>query len=600
MDRADNPPRREMTLTTRQALDLARQYYNAGQLPEAEDIYQQILKIEPNQPDALHLLGVIASRTGRNDIAVEMIIKALAARPDNAGAHNNLGIALRKLGKLEEAAASYREALTINPDAARTHSNLGHVLQDLGRLDGAAASYGKALAINPDDAEAHNDLGNVLQNLDRPAEAVASYHKALAVNPDYAEAHNNLGSALQSLGTLDEAVASYYRALAIKPDYAVAHYNLGNALRESGMPDEAAASYDKALALNSEHVDAHNNLGLALQDLGKLDEAAAGFHKALAINPDDADARFNLGILQLLMGDFQNGWQNYDSRWRRKDSSFRPRDYLEPLWDGHALDGKTIFIYWEQGLGDAIQFARTMPLLAARGGRVVFQVQEALLRLFQGSGLAENLIGPDESPPPFDCHASLLDLPRLLNTSLETIPGGPPYLKAPPQHEEEWAERLRPDKRLRLGIAWAGSLGHKNDRNRSVEASLFQPLTEIPGVSVYSLQVGGGDEAEQVFGNTVTDLAPSLTDFADTAAAISNLDLIVSVDTAVAHLAGALGRPVWTLLPFMPDWRWLLDRDDSPWYPTMRLFRQQKRGDWQGVFERVVQALRDQIGGTRV
>ena len=362
-------------------------HHSSGRLPEAEKIYQQILQADPGHPIALHLLGVIAHQRGKNDVAVDLISKALTIMPEYAEAHNNLGNALKKLGKLDEAIVSYHKALAIAPEYAGAHNNLGNVLQDQGKLD----------------------------------EAIASFRTALTIKPDFADAHYNLGTALRDLGKLDEAVASYHQALAIKPDFAEAHNNLGNALKE----------------------------------LGELDEAVANYHKALAIKPDSSLAHSNLGIPQLLMGDFQDGWENYAWRWRVKDFRLRPRDYKEPFWDGSALEGKTIFIYPEQGYGDTIQFARYLPLVAVLGARVVFEVPETLYRLFKGSKFAGNLVGTKETPPPFDCHIPLLDVPRLLNTTLETIPSCDSFLKALPELQKEWADRICPSENIRLGIVWA-------------------------------------------------------------------------------------------------------------------------------------------------
>lgn len=462
-----------------------------------------------------------------------------------------------------------------------------------GRLDQAKQLYSAMLSQDPKHVVALHYLGVIAYQQGDVRQATALIGKAIALRPDYDEAHNNQGLALHALAKLDEAVTSYQMALAIKPDFVNAHNNLGLALHTLGKLDEAVASYHKALAIKPDFVEAQNNLGLALQDLGKLDEAVASYHKTLAIKPDFAEAHVNLGQLLLLTGDF-DGWESYSWRWRWKGSGLRPRDYKEPLWDGSALEGKTIFIYPEQGVGDTIQFARYLPLVEELGARVIFEVPETLYRLFKGSKVTEHLVGTRETLPPFDCHTPLLDVPRLMNTTLETIPSCDSFLRTSPELQEAWAERICPSKNIRLGVVWAGSPKHKNDHNRSIEGALFRPLTEVPGVSVYSLQVGRDGESALLFGDKATDIAPFLTDFADTAAAMSNLDLIVSADTSVAHLAGALGKSVWTLLPFIPDWRWLLDRDDSPWYPTMRLFRQSTIGDWTMVLEKIGRALHDQ------
>ena len=388
-------------------------------------------------------------------------------------------------------------------------------------------------------------------------------------------------------GRLSKAESIYQQILQSDPNQPVALHLLGVIAHQVGKNDTAVDLITRALALKPDYPEAHSNLGVSLQSLGKLEEAVASYRTALGLKPDFAEAHYNLGMLQLLMGDFLRGWKNYAWRWKTKQYRSLPRDYEKPSWDGGELKGKTIFVYPEQGLGDTIQFVRYLPLLKQHGRRVVFETPKSLTRLFATVGIADQLIEPGETPPTIDCHAALLDLPQLLNTTLETIPNYNSYLRTAPNLQKEWANRLGPRKKFRLGIVWAGRSAHKNDRNRSIEAFLFQPLTKIRGVSVYSLQVGRNGEAAKIFGDTVTDVAPFLNDFADTAAAVSNLDLVVSVDTSVAHIAGALGWPIWTLLPFVPDWRWLLERDDSPWYPTMQLFRQSERNDWKTVIERL-------------
>jgi Flp pilus assembly protein TadD len=469
----------------------------------------------------------------------------------------------------------------------------------LGRLDEAVTSFHKALNIQPDYTQAHSNLGNVFKELGRLDEAVESYHKALAIKPDLAEAHYNLGATFQDLGKLDEAVASYHKALAIKLDYAEAHYNLGNALKDLWRLHEAIASYNKALAIKPDYVEAHSNLGNVFKELGRLDEAVESYHKALAIKPDYAGAHVNLGLLQLLMGDFQNGWRNYAWRWRAINSPLRPREYEEPFWDGGDLEGKTVFIYPEQGLGDFIQFTRYVPLTAKKGGRVVVEVPKVLHCLFSSLEGANMVIETGQPPGHFDLHASLLDLPKTLGTTLQTIPARESYLEAPSELIEKWKIKLAIHEGIHVGIVWGGNPDHKSDKMRSIDPILFKPLLEFTGVTFFSLQVGRNGEALETFGSQVVDLRSEATPFDDTAAVMMNMDLIISVDTSLAHLAGALGRPVWTLLSFVPDWRWMLDRDDSPWYPTMRLIRQQECGAWEGVIRKVCQDLEEQLGNTQ-
>jgi tetratricopeptide (TPR) repeat protein len=589
------PSPKQQTLTIQQSLDLGVRHQNAGDFEKAKAIYVLILKADPDHPVALQLLGVIAHQVGENDIAVELITKAVTIKPAYEEGHYNLGIALKEQGKLEQAIASYHKALALNPDNADTHYNLGNALKDLGKFDEAVTSYRQAIAIRPDFPDAYCNLGYGLLQQKKLNKAVASFRKALAIKPNYAEAHSNLGQALLELGKPDEAVSSYRSALAIKPDFVEVLSNLGLALQEQGQLDAAMSSYEEALSIKPDHAEAHNNLGLVFQELGKLDKAMGCYEAALAIFPDFTEARNNIGMLQLLMGDFQNGWENYAWRWKSKDASLRPRPYQQPLWDGSSLAGRTIFIYPEQGLGDVIQFARYLPLVAAQGCRVHFEIQNPLYRLFEGNVLADSLLRANQTPPQFDCHAPLLNLPQLLQTTLQTIPQNDGFPEVTSELKNQWSKHFNPGDGFRLGIVWAGNPDHKNDRNRSIKGEFFQSLTNIPGLSVYSLQVGREGEAAHLFADKVTDLSPLFTDFADTAAAISHLDLILSADTSVAHLAGALGKPVWTLLPFMPDWRWLLDRDDTPWYPTMRLFRQKERGDWNDVLQRVGEALVPQL-----
>jgi len=595
MQDSPSTPTEQQTLFIQQTIDLAVQHHTAGRLSEAEQLYQQILQAHPNQPNALHLLGVIAYQVGKNDIAVELITKALAIQPNYAEAQVNLGNALKSLGKLDEAVASFQKALTITPDLPEVHYNLGNTLMEMGRLEPAIDSFRKALAIKSNYIEALENLGSALKENGQLDAAVVSYHEALAIKPNSEQLHYNLGNALRELGKRKEAVESFRKAISIKPDYAEAHYNLGNIFIDLGDPEGAVVSFKKALTHNPGHDNSHSNLGAVLLGLGDHNKAAESIQNALNISPEDARAHYNLGLAQLAMGDFQNGWNNYAWRWKTDEYSSRIRNYKEPLWNGSDLEGKTIFIYGEQGLGDDIQFVRYLPILREYGACVVLHTPEPLYQLFKGSGLADHLVGPKETPPSFDCHLPILDVPRLVNTTLETIPSQKSYLQVTPKLQEEWANRISSNCNFRVGVVWAGSSQHQNDLNRSIEASLFQPFTNIPGVSVYSLQVGRDGEAVSAFGDNVTDLATSFSDFADTAAAINNLDLIISVDTSVAHLAGALGRPVWTLLPFASDWRWLLERDDSPWYPSMRLFRQEKRGDWKRTIERVCEALTSEL-----
>ena len=397
---------------------------------------------------------------------------------------------------------------------------------------------------------------------------------------DLAVQHHNEGS-------LSQAEIIYQQILQSNPNHPVALHLLGVVALQMGRNAEAVNLIERALSIEPTLVEAHNNIGIALRELGRLEEARMRFCTALRLKANYAEAHYNLGMLQLLQGDFTRGWENY--AWRRKMPKyhFRKNDYKKPFWDGNTLKGKTILVYPEQGLGDSIQFVRYLPTLTSLGARILLEVPSELLRLFQNMKTPIEIIKPNDPIPQFDYHTSLLDLPGVLNTTLDTKPRYKSYLHAPIDLTNIWADRLGRRGAFRVGIVWAGNPKHKHDRDRSIEATLMRPLAEITGVSVFSLQVGRGGEASEIFGDKVVDIAPILHDFADTAAALSNLDLLVTVDTAVAHLAGALGCMTRTLLPFVPDWRWLLERNDSPWYPNMQLLRQPQRNDWQTILNQV-------------
>jgi tetratricopeptide (TPR) repeat protein len=592
---ATAPPTRAFTLFA-----MATAHHRAGRIAEAEGLYRQVLAIDPNHAESYHYLGVLAFQIGRNDIAEAMIAKAITLQGAEPAFHCSLGNALWGLGRLDEAVAAQRKALALKPDFVEAHVNLGNALKDQGRLGEAILSYRRALALKPDFAIGHNSLGAALKDQGKPVDAEASYRKALALTADYPEAHSNLGVALTDQGRLDEAIASFRRALNLRPDFAEAHYNLGNTLRRHGNFDEAAASYKRALSLKPDFVDAHYNLGEALQDDCRFEEALASYDKALALMPDRVDARWNRAVALLTLGRYAEGWREHEWRWRRSETP--PRNYMQPLWRGEPLDNRAILLHAEQGMGDIVQFLRYAPLVAARGGRVTLQAPAAVARLARASlGDRAQVVVEGDALPAFDLHCPLLSLPLAFATTLDTIPGDTPYLSADPAAAALWRERLGEGAGLKVGLVWAGNPRHKNDHNRSIAFDRLAPLFGAEGVRWFSLQVGErrADLARLPTG-TIADLSDGLVDLADTAAAISALDLVIAVDTAVAHLAGALAKPVWLLVPLAPDWRWLIGRDDSPYYPTARLFRQPARGDWDSVASRVREALDGRVESFRV
>jgi tetratricopeptide (TPR) repeat protein len=489
--------------------------------------------------------------------------------------------------------ASYDRAIALKPDYAEAYSNRGNVLRDIRRFYEALANYDRAIALKPDLAEIYSNRGNALRDLKRFDEALASYERAIALKPDYAGAYSNRGNALRDLKRLDEALASYERAIALKPDDAETYSNRGIALRELRRLDEALASYDHAIALKADLAEAYSNRGVVLGDRRRFGDALASYGHAIALKPDYADAHWNESLIRLLLGDFELGWKKYEWRWECEPLISFKRNFTQPLWQGaDDVRGKTILVHAEQGLGDTIQFCRYARMVHELGARVILEVPSLLQSLLTGLEGVDALISKGQALPAFDYHCPLLSLPLVFATRMDTIPAKVPYLFSDPLRVKEWERKLGEKRALRVGLVWSGSTIHTNDRNRSL------PLSKIlqgipPEVSLYSLQkeVRESDRATVESRKDIVDFSEELRDFSDTAALIYLMDVVVCVDTAVAHLAGALGKRVWVLLPFVPDWRWLLDRDDSPWYPTMRLFRQLRLDDWGDVLVKVKNEL---------
>lgn len=573
--------------------------HQQGKLADAECIYGEVLQQQPNHFDALHLLGVIAAQTKKTELAVELITSAIRLNPKVAAAHSNLGIALLHLQRHEDALASYDKAIALKSDDAEAHYNRGIALGALMRPEEALASYDKTIALKPDHAAAFNNRGTALLGLKRVEDALASYDKAIALKPDYADAYNNRGAALLNLKRPEEALASYDKAIGLKPDHADAYNNRGNALRELKRPEEALASHDKAIALKPYFAEAHYNRGIALMELKRSEEALAGYDKAIALKPDYADAHWNQSLCFLLLGRFEQGWRQHEWRKRLKEP-LGVRSYSQPLWLGQEnLAGKTLFIYWEQGLGDTIQFCRYAKLAEARGAKVILSVQQPLIELLKHSSSTIQVIGPNDVPTDFDYHCPLLSLPLAFKTTLSNIPATIPYLKSNVEKSLFWKEYLGEKNKPRVGLVWSGGFRPNQtepwnfNSRRDIPLSKFAALKDSD-VEFYSLQKGQPAESELAGllrrnwdGPHIIDFTSLLHNFSDTAALVKNLDLIISVDTSTAHLAGALSKPVWILNRFDTCWRWLLERADSPWYPTVKLYRQEKAGHWDDVVQRI-------------
>jgi tetratricopeptide (TPR) repeat protein len=581
-------------------------HHHAGRLDRARTLYLKALAAQPNDADVLHLLGLLRHQQGSSLQAAELIAKAVAIKPDYPEAHSNLGNILSDLGRPADALASYREALRLRPDFCEAHSNLGAALHALGRPAEAEASHREAVRLRPDYPEGHANLGNALRDLGHLAEAEASQREALRLWPTYPEAHSNLGSTLRDRGRLTEAEASCREALRLRPDFSEAHGNLGNALRDLGRLTESEASYRDAVRLRPTSAEAHSNLGAALQALGRTAEAEASYREALRRKPDYADAHNNLGHTLLMAGRLREGWNECEWRWKTQHLLEAARDFQAPLWNGEPIGDRVILLHAEQGFGDTLQFCRYAPLIAA-GARTILEVQAPLVRLLSRLPGITEIVARGDRLPPFDLHCPLMSLPRAVGTALDTIPAATPYLDADPTRAADWRERLAGLPGLRVGLVWAGSPRSDMpeftavDRRRSIALNAVAPLGEVSGVSFISLQKGeAAAQAEHPSGGiALHDFTADLDDFADTAALVDGLDLVISVDTAVAHLAGALGKPVWLLNRFDTCWRWLMNRDDSPWYPRLRQFRQSAPGDWDSVIREVREALVRLAAGDR-
>lgn len=568
------------------SLKIAWEHHQAGRLLEAENLYRQIIEVLPESANVLCLLGIAARQQGKIAEAIDFYEQAIAQNPDFVEAHLNKANVLLDVGEYQRAIASYEQVIKIQPNSALAYNNLGWIKQQLGEIDAAILYYQTALQLAPNLYETAHNLAHLFKEKKQFNEAIACYLNALQINPKLTYSLMGLGTVWQQQGKLAEAFNCYQQAVKLEPNNPEAHNNVGAFYYKQGNAKAAIPHYRQALNLKPDFVDAINNLGHALVDLGEFQEAFSCHSRALELQPDNATAHLELGLTLLLFGDFQRGFAEYEWRWRTPQLS--PRQFKQPVWDGSDLQGKTILLHVEQGFGDSIQFIRYAPILRSRGAKVIVACYRELMRLFATVPGIEYLSVSLEGLPEFDVHAPLMSLPRSVGTTLETIPANVPYLYPP----AECKFALSSDAKLKVGLVWAGSPQRRKDNQRSCSLSDFIRFLDVPGIAFYSLQKNLSQSDRTLLNqHLVPDLTPHLNDFADTASAISQLDLVISVDTAVAHLAGALGKPVWVLLSFAPDWRWLLDREDNPWYPTARLFRQSQPESWQELFEEVQAAL---------
>jgi len=506
-------------------------------------------------------------------------------------------VELHSQGKFDEGGELFAAILEQHPGHFPSLHRLAAIRRHQGKLEESLALLKQAIGCNPNSADVHNSMGNTLNALGRPQEAMDQYRCALALRPDFPEAHLNLGNSLRELGRFEEAGAAYMTAIALRPQYAEAHNRLGLVHSRMNRPLEAIACYSAALSLDPKMTIAYSNLGSALTDLNRHEEALPMFRRAREIEPEAAEPAWNEALARLALGDYERAWPDYETRWRAAELQILTRDFSQPVWDGQTdIAGKTILIHAEQGLGDTVMCARYVPMVIERGARVIVEVQKPLKRLMSAIPGVAQTVAYGETLPDFDTRVSFGSLPRAFETTIDTIPKQIPYLTAPAESPALEALSASDDARPRVGICWAGNPAFPTDHNRSIPLPVFSELLRTPGIRFVSLQQNlkpGDDQILAEFGNIDLDSDRKGSGLHDTAALMSKLDLVITVDTVIGHLAGALGRPFWVLLAFYAYWPWMRYRTDSLWYPTARLFRQAEIANWTGVIERVSSALKD-------
>jgi tetratricopeptide (TPR) repeat protein len=637
----DEPVRRHIDISTRDMnqpladiLQRGLTLHRGGAVEEAERHYSEVLRHDPDNADALCYLAMLRCQQKRFDQGVDLLQRALAVEPQRASAHNLLGMALHRLGRRDEALAHFLRAIAADPELAQAHGNRGLLLDEMGRHAEALACFDRALTIDPSSPVVWCNRGIALRHLARNEEAIASFDRAIALRPDAAEFHLNRGIALMDLWRMAEALPALDRAIALEPQLADAHSNRGIVMRLVGRFQEALASHDRAAALRPGEPGLIVSRAHSLRKLGRFEEAHAEYVRALQINPDLAAAHLGRGILllelaryeeaqaavehaksldpyapehpntlaylQLLRGDWENGWNNYENRSRTRNPAYFPLPYTR--WYGAPLAGERLVVLTEQGMGDAIQFCRFAPILAERGFDVTVLTERPLARLLAtlpGVKVATTADEIEQDPRPIRW-VPLMSVPGILGVRPDTIPAQVPYLSPDPALVEAWGRRLGGEG-FKVGICWkSGPQAERISRSRDVPLADWAPLADIPGVRLITLQLGPGlEEIRHVpFRERIERIDDSVKDWVDTAAVMMNVDLVVTCDTSVPHLAGALARPTMLALPPVACWRWQLDRDDNPWYPSIRLFRKSMTGDWRDVIERIAKAVRQQVEQT--
>lgn len=516
-------------------------------------------------------------------------------------------IKLHQSGQLIQTERLCRQLLRKYPNTPIIISLLGASLQAQGESKKALQCFNKVLRLEPNNAEVHYNRAVILQSQHLSKDALQGYEKAIEINPEYAPAYLNIGMQYKILDQPNKSIINFKKAIEINHNYLEAHINLGNVLKEQGNFPQAIENYSSAIRINPNSSHSYNNLGATLHKIGELKKANINFNKAIEINPDYVNAHFNLGLLHLLQGDFKNGWKEYEYRYRKTNYTYPAKlDISKPKWDGSSLKEKTLLIYHEQGLGDTIQFSRYISDINRNNGSIIFIIQDTLADLYRhrDSGwdqYIDQIISTNEHIPDYDFHISLMSLPYILNIDVKHISNqDAPYIKVPQKDVEKWKIKINNECKkntLRVGISWQGSPTNINDRNRSIELQHFLDILNIENVKFFSLQKNTGQKqiVKNSLSQKIVDWSNDFNQFTDTSALIQNLDLVISVDTSIAHISGSMGKPTWVLLEKIPDFRWMLDRKDSPWYPAIKLFRQQNQGDWQTVISEVKKELENLI-----
>ena len=601
-----------------------------GQYDESEGLFRQTISLDPDFPPCLHNYGLLLAKQKKYIAAITQFDRALLLFPNFFPAHCDRGSALKEIGRFDEALASlnkaaglapnipmvwynrgnvyskkndhhaalseFDHAIKIDPSYVDAWLGRGNVLVSLKRYEDALAAYDRALALKAATAEAWLGRANAFTGLRRHTEGLAAYDKALTLKP-LAEAWLGRGNVFADLRRHDEAFTAYDKALTLKPDLAEAWLGRGNVFADLKRHDEAFTAYDKALALKPDWAEAWLGRGNVFKDLDRYYDAVTAYDKAIALNPNSAEAHCNAGLTRLTLGDTEQGWKKYEYRWGTKRMRGWERNFAQPLWLGDGdIENRTILIHAEQGLGDTLMACRYAPILASLGATVIAEVQPSLKSLLENLDGISQLIAKGEPIPPFDVHCPIMSLPLAFKTTLQTIPAKVPYLTVSENVIKKWRAKLTGTD-IKVGIAWAGNPNHVQDLDRSIPLKNLLPILGVRGTRYFSLQKDFRQGEKQILdiNSQIVRLDPEINDFQDTAAIMMSLDLVISCDTSIVHLAGALGKPVWVLLPFNPDWRWLLDRSDSPWYPTAQLFRQTSRGEWSTVIDDVCMELEKRV-----